>query len=254
MLKLSWGGVLEIYEKFTGVDPYSNPMKIFPAVHYSMGGLWVDYNQMTNIPGLFAIGEQDYQYHGANRLGANSLLSCLYAGYIMPNIIDNYLKQVDSNFDSQKLIKRYVDEVKDELNRIRNLKGSINPYKLADEFRTVMSKYVTVIRNQEGLNYAYNFVKEALEKYNDINIYDNQSYYANTTLSYVKQLRDMMILALAIIKGAIERKESRGAHYRIDYENRDDINYLKTTKAKFNPNTLEPEITYEEVDTRILVI
>jgi succinate dehydrogenase / fumarate reductase flavoprotein subunit len=251
-VKSKLGGVLEIYEKFTGVDPYNNPMKIFPAVHYSMGGLWVDYDQMTNVPGLFAIGEQDYQYHGANRLGANSLLSCLYAGYIMPNIIDNYVKQVSRDYDEQKLIKKYVDEVKDELNKIRNLRGNINPYKLADEFRTVMSKYVTVIRNHEGLVYAYNFVKEALNRYNDINIYDSENYYANTTVSYVKQLKDMMILALAIIKGALKRKESRGAHYRTDYEKRDDDNYLKTTKAKFNPNTLEPEISYEEVDTRLI--
>jgi succinate dehydrogenase / fumarate reductase flavoprotein subunit len=96
MLDRKLGGIIEIYEKFVGDDPRHVPMKIFPAVHYSMGGLWVDYartadgfvdlaspkNQMTNVPGLYAIGECEYQYHGANRLGANSLLSCVYAGQI----------------------------------------------------------------------------------------------------------------------------------------------------------------------------
>src|SRR4029078_10306718 len=95
-LRKKLAGILEIYEKFAGVDPYKNPMKVFPAVHYSMGGLWVDFernaagslvvdsprNQSTNIPGLYASGEVDYQYHGANRLGANSLLSCICAGSV----------------------------------------------------------------------------------------------------------------------------------------------------------------------------
>jgi succinate dehydrogenase / fumarate reductase flavoprotein subunit len=76
------GGILEIYEKFVGVDPHDEPMKIFPGMHYTMGGLWVDFNQMTNIPGIFAAGEAEYQYHGANRLGANSLLSCIYGGFV----------------------------------------------------------------------------------------------------------------------------------------------------------------------------
>ncbi len=248
-VKSKLGGVLEIYEKFSGVDPYTNPMKIFPAVHYSMGGLWVDYNQMTNIPGLFAIGEQDYQYHGANRLGANSLLSCLYAGYIMPQIIEDYVKNSNTIVSDQS-IKENLLLAKEEIEKIKNMKGEINPYKLSEEFRLVMSEKVTVIRNEEGLNYAYNFVKECLEKYNYINSYFFDNQYPITTISYIKQLKDMLILSLAIIKGAIVRKESRGAHYRTDYPQRDDKNYLKTTKAKFTPN--DPEISFEEVDLSII--
>ncbi|MEN3014661.1 MAG: succinate dehydrogenase flavoprotein subunit [bacterium] len=250
-VKAKLGGVLEIYEKFSGVDPYTNPMKIFPAVHYSMGGLWVDYNQMTSIPGLFAIGEQDYEYHGANRLGANSLLSCLYAGYIMPNIIDTYTKNSDP-IVSENSIKEALSYAIEEIESIKNMKGDINPYNLAEEFRTVMSEKVTVIRNKEGLEYAYKFVKECLEKYRNINAYSFDGAYSIVSISYIKQLKDMMILALAIIKGALERKESRGAHYRTDFPERDDRNYLKTTKAKFNLQTLEPEISFELVDTCII--
>lgn len=250
-VKAKLGGVLEIYEKFSGVDPYTNPMKIFPAVHYSMGGLWVDYNQMTNIPGLFAIGEQDYEYHGANRLGANSLLSCLYAGYIMPPIIENYVKNTIP-IVSESCIKEHLSIVNEEINRIKNMKGDINPYLLAEEFRSVMSEKVTVIRNEEGLRYAYNFVKECIEKYNYINAYVFDNDYPVVSISFIKQLKDMLILSLAIIKGAMERKESRGAHYRTDFPHRDDENFLKTTKAKFNPKTLDPEISYDPVDTCII--
>lgn len=250
-VKAKLGGVLEIYEKFAGVDPYVNPMKIFPAVHYSMGGLWVDYNQMTSIPGLFAIGEQDYEYHGANRLGANSLLSCLYAGFIMPPIIENYVKNANT-IVSESSIKEHLSYAMEEIEKIKNMKGDLNPYVLAEEFRNVMSEKVTVIRNKEGLEYAYNLVKECLDKYNYINSYVSGDVYPVVSISYIKQLKDMFVLALAIIKGALERKESRGAHYRTDYPDRDDANYLKTTKAKFNPNTWEPEISYWDVDTCII--
>lgn len=250
-VKSKLGGVLEIYEKFSGIDPYSNPMKIFPAVHYSMGGLWVDYNQMTNIPGLFAIGEQDYQYHGANRLGANSLLSCLYAGYIMPAIIEDYVKN-SNTIVSENSIKESLSYSIEEIEKIKNMKGDINPYVLSDEFRNIMSEKVTVIRNREGLEYTYNFVKECLQKYNYINSYCMEGDFPIISISYIKQLKDMMILSLAIIKGALERKESRGAHYRTDFLSRDDQNFLKTTKARFDPLTMEPQISYEEVDTCII--
>src|SRR5690606_15535168 len=96
-LERKLGGILEIYEKFVGVDPKHHPMEIFPAVHYSMGGLWCDFNQMTNIPGLFAGGEAEYQYHGANRLGANSLMSCLFAGMVLGPQIKKYISNLPSS-------------------------------------------------------------------------------------------------------------------------------------------------------------
>jgi len=250
-VKSKLGGVLEIYEKFSGVDPYTNPMKIFPAVHYSMGGLWVDYNQMTNIPGLFAIGEQDYEFHGANRLGANSLLSCLYSGYIIPSRIEDYVKNANT-IVSENAIKEHLSYAVEEIEKIKNMKGEINPYSLAEDFRKVMSEKVTVVRNKEGLEYSYSFVEECLEKYNFINSYSLDSAYPITTISYIKQLKDMMILSLAIIKGAILRQESRGAHYRTDFLQRDDKNFLKTTKCKFDPRTLGPIVSYDEVDVSII--
>src|SRR3989338_4450099 len=93
-------GVLEIYEKFVGDDPKKVPMRIFPGVHYSMGGLWVDFQQMTNIPGLFAAGECEYQYHGANRLGANSLVSCIYGGFVAGPAAVQYMKGLEKGVGS----------------------------------------------------------------------------------------------------------------------------------------------------------
>jgi succinate dehydrogenase / fumarate reductase flavoprotein subunit len=158
------GGILEIYEKFQGVDPREEPMKIFPAVHYSMGGLWVDYeangeggllpgsprNQSTNIPGLYAIGECDYQYHGANRLGANSLLSCIFSGlFIGPGIV-NWMKSNKAAADLPKSI--FEGAVAEQQARHKKLLTSAsgtgeNPYLLHQELGDIMTRAATANRS-----------------------------------------------------------------------------------------------------------
>jgi len=138
-------GILEIYEKFVGDDPRETPMKIFPGMHYTMGGIWVDFDQCTNIPGIFAAGECEYQYHGANRLGANSLVSCIYGGFVAgPNAV-NYAKSLaaatsESHFEAEK--KRQED-----INiGLMKSDGTENPFKLWRELGDVMTKDCTVIR------------------------------------------------------------------------------------------------------------
>src|SRR5262249_47119068 len=144
------GGV-EIYEKFIGDDPREGPMQVFPAVHYSMGGLWVDYDHMTNIPGLFAVGEVDYQYHGANRLGANSLISCLYGGMVCgPKMVayasGKKLPDAESAiFDAEK------KKTQDLYDTIGKMEGPENPYKLWWELGQMMTTYVTVVRKNSEL-------------------------------------------------------------------------------------------------------
>src|SRR5258708_3768770 len=147
-------GILEIYEKFVGDDPRETPMKIFPGMHYTMGGLWIDFNQMTNIPGIFAAGECEYQYHGANRLGANSLVSCIFGGFRAgPNAVA-YAKGLQPTADGQKY---YADEKKtqDEKNRllIEN-QGTENPFRLWRELGELMTENVTVIRYNDKLKKA----------------------------------------------------------------------------------------------------
>src|SRR5206468_3000380 len=116
-------GVVEIYEKFMGQDPRKVPMKVFPAVHYSMGGLWCDYQHMTNIPGLFAVGEVDYQYHGANRLGANSLISCLYGGVVAGPAAIAYATKAKSAPDSSSLYDSWRRQLEAEYGKIYAMTG-----------------------------------------------------------------------------------------------------------------------------------
>ena len=152
-LDVKLGGIIEIYEKFMGDDPRKLPMKIFPAVHYSMGGMWVDFNQMTNIPGLFACGEAEYQYHGANRLGANSLLSCIYGGMVAgPNAVEYISGLAQSAEDlSSQVFDREQQTQQEQYDDILKMDGTENPYVLHQELGEWMTNNVTVVRHNDNL-------------------------------------------------------------------------------------------------------
>lgn len=243
------GGILEIYEKFIGDDPRKVPMRVFPAVHYSMGGLWVDYDHMTNIPGLFAIGEVDYQYHGANRLGANSLLSCIYGGIIAGPAMVNYARSqgVGDNIDACAEEERKRQE---ELNReILLTEGSENPYDLHRELGEMMNFHVTVIKYNDQLKRVDEKLLEMLDRWKRIKL-DDRSNWANQSLAFARQLRNMIILARVITLGSLNRNESRGSHYKPEFPKRDDENWLKTTMAKYTSQG--PEFFYEAVDTSLI--
>lgn len=253
--------ILEIYEKFTGDNPRKVPMKIFPAVHYSMGGAWVDwpasddpdrltrFRQMTNIPGLFNVGESDYQYHGANRLGANSLLSCIYGGLIVGEEVPRYLKALkkgevpDALFTASLKIE---EEKKDELFART---GPENCFKLHDELAEWMVQYATVIRNNHDLQRTYEKILEIRERFKSSTLTDT-SLFANQSYIFANQFGPMLDIALVIVKGALLRNESRGSHYKEEFPERDDKHFLKTTIATYDPKTGEPIISYEPVDIR----
>jgi len=250
-LDIKLGGIMEIYEKFVGDDPRKVPMKIFPGVHYSMGGLWVDYDHMTNIPGLFAAGEVDYQYHGANRLGANSLLSAIYSGMVAGPKMVQYIKElkkssadVSSNFfEQQKKV-----EV-DKYESITKMSGNENPYKLHQELGDIMTENVTVVRYNDKLLKTDEKLQELMERYKRIDMTDAAKWSNQATL-FTRQLEGMLVMARAITLGAYNRNESRGAHYKPDFPNRDDENYLKTTMATYTPDG--PTFDYQDVDTSLI--
>jgi len=243
------GGVLEIYEKFMGTDPRKVPMKIFPAMHYSMGGLWVDYDHMTNVPGLFAAGEVDYQYHGANRLGANSLLSCLYSGQIAgPNMV-RYARAQSDNGLAAKALEREKRRQEEELSRLTKLEGTENVYALAKEMGEWMSANVTVIRDNDKLRATDNKLLELKDRWGRLGLHD-RSQWANQEISFIKQMWSMLDLARVITLGALRRDESRGAHYKPAFPERDDANWLKTTIARWSSDG--PEISYQDVDTSLI--
>src|SRR6202795_888004 len=244
-------GILEIYEKFVGDDPRDTPMKIFPGMHYTMGGLWVDFKQATNIPGVFAAGECEYQYHGANRLGANSLVSCIYGGGIAgPNAV-KYARGLQGAADGHG---SFAAEQKrqEEINaNLMKSDGSENPVKLWREMGELMTKDCTVIRYNKNLQQTDAQQVEMLERYRKINLSD-RTQWANTTIVFSRQLYNMLQLARVIAQGAALRDESRGAHYKPDFPERDDKNWLKTTKAYFAPDADEPKFEFEPVDTSLI--
>ncbi len=282
------GGILEIYEKFQGVDPREVPMKIFPAVHYSMGGLWADYsksgdggltpadprNQQTNIPGLYAIGECDYQYHGANRLGANSLLSCIFSGLFVGPCIETYIR--DQSFTANQLNQDIFSASKrhheDRHRKLLDCKGGENPYMLHQELGDVMTRTATVVRRNDQLRDAVERVKELQQRAAASSLSDSGSW-TNQNVVFTKALQDMFPIAMAILKGALLRDECRGAHYKPEFAmpsltetepearreeaerwcdrfEENNRKFLKSSIATLVDN--EVEISYEDVDTSLI--
>ncbi len=241
------GGILEIYEKFVGDDPHEVPMKIFPGMHYTMGGLWVDFNQMTNVPGLFAAGECEYQYHGANRLGANSLVSCIHGGFVSGPVALKYAKNLPAAEGDGGAAAEVARQA--EINKaLMNNEGTENPFRLWRELGAAMTEYATVIRYNKGLKQADEKVVELLERYKKVNLSD-KSQWANTSFAFARQLKNMLELSRVVALGALLRDESRGAHYKPDFPDRNDEKFLKTTKASFTGAAEGPRFEYEEVDT-----
>ncbi len=243
-------GILEIYEKFVGDDPREVPMKIFPGMHYTMGGLWVDFNQMTNIPGIFAAGECEYQYHGANRLGANSLVSCIFGGFRSgPNAL-NYAKSLpaaDGDGGHAAELTRQA-----EINsKLMNNEGTENPFKLWRELGESMTKHATVIRYNKGLKEADEKIVELMDRFKKVNLSD-KSQWANTSFAFARQLSNMLELSRVIVHGALQRDESRGAHYKPDFPDRNDEKFLKTTKASFTGQSSGPRLEFEAVDIQYI--
>ena len=247
------GGILEIYEKFVGDDPRKVPMKIFPSVHYSMGGLWADIDQKTNVPGLFAAGECDYSQHGANRLGANSLLSAAYGGYAAGPSIVEYVQGLDSTYESvdEATVKDALARDRAEYEGILKLDGPVNPYVLHEELGALMTENVTIVRENAKLAATYEKLFDIAERYQHIGI-DDRSTWSNLTAPFVRQLGGMIDLAKVITLGALNRNESRGSHYKPEFPDRNDEEWLKTTMASYDAAADAPVLSYEPVDVSLI--
>ena len=244
------GAILEIYEMFVGDDPRHVPMRIFPGVHYSMGGLWVDFDQRTNIPGLLAAGECDYSIHGANRLGANSLVSCVFGGFVAAPAAIEFAKNVERNGADGSRI--YDQELKrqEEINQaLIKQSGTENQYKLHEEMGRWMTDNVTVVRYNDKLQATDNKLLELMDRYRRISINDS-NLWATMALPHARHLKNMLELARVITLGALNRNESRGAHYKPDFPSRDDENFLKTTIAEYSGEG--PVLSYEAVDISLI--
>ncbi|MBK1645588.1 succinate dehydrogenase flavoprotein subunit [Thiocapsa imhoffii] len=276
------GAILEIYRKFAGVDPVTEPMEIFPAAHYGMGGLWVDFeraadggiangsvrNHATNIPGLYACGECDYAYHGANRLGANSLLSASYSGRVAGESVVSYLKGFAGTRPGvrEDLI---ADEVARQqgLNRaIQEGQGSECPYRIHQDLGALMTAKVGVVRANPQLESALSELRQLAERLDRVD-FGAANPWAHQGLVFARQLRDMITLAKVVAQGALARDECRGAHYKPAFAlpipagtfpgdpafeayrarwQENNHQWLKTTIAEHHDDG--PRIHYQEVD------
>lgn len=245
-------GILEIYEKFIGDDPHRVPMKVFPAVHYTMGGMWVDgVRLMSNIPGLFGAGECMYQHHGANRLGANSLVSCVFDGIVCGEESVNYVKGLKEKMASvpSTLFEAEVQHQNEISEQVWKADGTENPFVLWLEMGKVMTENCTVIRYNDRLKKTNDELIELQERYKKIRL-DDKSRWSNQSFLFARALGNMLHLARVIALGAQLRNESRGAHYKPEFPVRNDQEWLKTTLARFENG--EPKISYEPVDTSLI--
>lgn len=262
------GGILEMYSEFVGQDPRKVPMEIFPSVHYSMGGIWVDRMHHTNIPGLMAAGECDHQYHGANRLGANSLLSASYSGYVAGPEALRWARSGElGEALTDEEMERARKEAVEEFDRIRNMTGPVNAHQLHQEMGEIMYDYVSIERDNKGLDICLEKLKGILKRWDDIGVTDH-GMWANQEAMFVRQLRNMILYAMAVTKAARSRDESRGAHAKIMLDDkgermtdadgelvfygRDDERFMKTSIVDYDPKTEEPIVSYMDFDHSLI--
>ena len=266
-LERKLGGILEIYMDFVGKDPRKVPMEIFPSVHYSMGGIWVDRLHHTNIKGLMASGECDYQYHGANRLGANSLLSAAYSGTVSGPEAMRMAKAGElGDALTQAELDKARQEVVDQFEGILKMDGPENAHKLHHELGDLMYKYVSIERDNNGLDQCLVELKEILKRWDNIGLTD-RGHWANQEAMFVRQLRNMILYAMCITKAARCRDESRGAHAKIALDAngkrmmdgdelvfmpRDDKNFMRISIVDYDPKTEGPIVSYDEFDHSLI--
>jgi len=268
-LETKLGGIMEIYRKFVGDDPTETPMKIFPGVHYSMGGLWTTYtakddgkglvhgapnSMMTNVPGLYAFGEVNYQYHGGTRLGANALLSCIFDGLFCGAGVASYVQDELGTSASEITGSLFDDAVESEEAKVRRLiegDGGENPYVIGKAMGDEMTAASTVIKTGPRMERALETLAELRDRATRLTLSDT-GMWTNQNLSYARALGDMLILAEVMVKGGLLREESRGSHYRDDFPERDDDRFLKTTMAEFDAADRSCSIRFENLPAGIV--
>ena len=255
--------VLDTYVKYANRDPRKEPMKIFPAIHYSMGGLWVDwpasddpdreqrFHQMTSIPGCFCAGEAEFEYHGANRLGGNALMACIFAGLTAAMEMPRYLETLGDDRDqiSETHCAQALAQEETFKADLMGRSGKENVHELHDALSDVMVKNVSVEKNNDALQKTLEMIQELKLRYQDITL-DDRGAGLNQTYIFANQFRSILALASVISKSALMRNEFRGVHFKPEFLKRDDEQYLKTTIASLNSSSGEPDISYLSVDTR----
>ena len=257
-VQTKYGNLFDMYNKITGEDPYLNPMRIYPAVHYTMGGLWVDYNLMTTIPGLFAIGECNFSDHGANRLGASALMQGLADGYfVLPYTIGTYLSdQINDEpvNDSNVAFEETKDAVKSSIDTLIANKGSKSVESLHRSLGEIMWNNCGMSRNEENLKKALIDIKTLKDSFwSNVKVPGNQKGI-NLELEKAGRVADFIELGELMIRDALSRNESCGAHFREEYQTaegealRDDENFNFVSAWESQGESSEPKLHKEKLE------
>jgi succinate dehydrogenase / fumarate reductase, flavoprotein subunit len=253
-----YGNLFQMYEKITDVDPYKEPMQIYPAIHYTMGGTWVDYNLMTSIPGLYAIGEANFSDHGANRLGASALMQGLADGYfVLPYTIGDYLAgeimvpKIDTNSEEFEVAEKGV---KARLEQLFNIKGKTPADYFHKKLGLIMWDQVGMTRNAEGLNLAIKEIQALrAEFYTDL-LVPGELKNVNPELEKASRVADFIELGELLARDALSREESCGGHFREESSTeegeakRDDENFAYAAAWEFNGVDQEPTLHKDELN------
>ncbi len=255
VIEAKYGNLFEMYEKITGENPYKLPMKIYPAVHYTMGGVWVDYNLQTNVPGLFSLGESNFSDHGANRLGASALMQGLADGYfVIPYTIGQFLSgeiRNDVPSTSSKEFDEAEKSVKDRINSFLNTNGNQSVESFHRRLGKIMWEYCGMSRNAEGLKKGRQMIRELREEfYKDVFVPGTNEEY-NPELEKANRVADFLELGEVMILDALDREESCGGHFREEHKSeegeakRNDEDYTYVAAWEWDDN--EPKVHKEEL-------
>ena len=264
VVEARYGNLFDMYEEITDVSPYENPMMIYPAIHYTMGGLWVDYELSTNIPGLFAIGECNFSDHGANRLGASALMQGLADGYfVLPYTIQNYLSDQITIGHFSADAPEYIaaeKEVQDRIDHILNINGKRSVDSLHKELGHVMWEYVGMARSKEGLEKALVLMDEIRKEF-ETNLFVPHIEGVNIELEKALRLNDFITMGKLVAIDALHREESCGGHFRVEHQTedgeakRDDQNCFYVSCWEYqgegkNPVKFEEPLKYEAIEVK----
>ena len=260
VIAAKYGNLFQMYAKITAEDPYKEPMRIYPAVHYTMGGLWVDYNLMSNIEGLFVLGEANFSDHGANRLGASALMQGLADGYfILPATIGAYISEAEDYLDaSDKIFKTAEKDASDKINRLVNLNGKVPVDDFHRELGKIMWNDCGMSRNEKSLKHALKKIPELRERFwKEANLPGDYNSL-NQTLERAGRIVDFLEFGELLCQDALERKESCGGHFREEHQTneneakRDDKNFCHASIWEYaginkKPNLHKEKLQFENV-------
>ncbi len=252
-----YGNLFEMYERITDENGYKVPMRIYPAPHYSMGGLWVDYNAMSNIPGLFVLGEANFSVHGANRLGASALMQGLADGYfVIPYTVAHYLAQTIPGKVSAEHAecRKTIEDVKTENKRLLSIKGNRTVTEFMRELGTLMWNNVGMARSKEGLTETLLKIPSIREEFRQNVKVTGNGAEINQQLENAGRTADFLEFAELLCRDALHRNESCGGHFRAEYQTedgealRDDENFCYSAAWEFKGEDSEPELHKEPLE------